>query len=92
MLIWHSIVAQMKQKLSYHELLKQMASQRKGVLSTRDVVKAGIPKPEFYSFLNTHGFENIGRGIYLSPDAWLDGMYVLSLRSWIILRSSPPES
>lgn len=63
------------------ELLTQMASQRNGVLSTKDVVQAGIPKSAFYTFLNDHRFESVGRGVYLSPDGWLDGMYVLSLRS-----------
>ncbi|MFA7156004.1 MAG: type IV toxin-antitoxin system AbiEi family antitoxin domain-containing protein [Proteiniphilum sp.] len=65
----------------YIDHLMHLASQTKGVLSTKDVVRAGIPKSAFYAFLEINQFERIGRGIYLSPDAWLDGMYVLSLRS-----------
>lgn len=65
----------------YIDQLMRLTSQKKGVLSTKDVVRAGIPKSAFYAFLEINQFERIGRGIYLSPDAWMDGMYVLSLRS-----------
>lgn len=51
-----------------------------GILVTADVVKAGIPKTQLYSFIQQNSFERVAHGVYVSPEAWADDNYVLSLR------------
>jgi predicted transcriptional regulator of viral defense system len=61
--------------------LEQIVFANKGIIQTADAVDAGISKPVFYKFISEHNFEQVAHGIYLSPDAWIDTMYVISLRS-----------
>lgn len=61
--------------------LEQIVFANKGIIQTADAVDAGISKQIFYRFIKEHNFEQVAHGIYLSPDAWLDTMYVISLRS-----------
>lgn len=63
------------------ERFKQIVIDNKGIIQTADAVDAGISKPVFYKFISEHNFMQVNHGIYLSPDAWLDTMYVISLRS-----------
>lgn len=49
-------------------------------MSTSQAVAAGIVKPTFYLYVKEKGLERMAHGIFLSPDAWADSMYVLHLR------------
>lgn len=51
-----------------------------GILLTADVLRAGFSKPSLYKFLRENDFEQVGHGVYASPDAWADENYILSLR------------
>ena len=51
-----------------------------GVLRTADAVAAGITKPVLGNYVRERGLERVGHGLYLAPDAWKDGMYLLHLR------------
>lgn len=62
----------MKQKL-----IKKMLAENNGILKTADVVAAGISKEYFYQYAKKTGLEKAAHGIYLSPDAWPDEMYLL---------------
>ena len=57
--------------------IEKLLVNNKGVLKTADVVAAGIAKETFYRYVKEAGFEKISHGIYLSPDAWVDEMYLL---------------
>lgn len=50
------------------------------MLLTENARKNGIKKHEFYQFVQSHQFEKLAHGIYLSPDAWEDESYVLHMR------------
>ena len=50
-----------------------------GIILTKNVIDAGISKYFLYSFLEQSSFEQVGWGIYASPEAWADGLYILSL-------------
>ena len=63
------------------EQLKQIAIYNKGIIQTSEATNLGISKPSFYKFISEHNFIQVNHGIYLSPDSWLDTMYVISLRS-----------
>ncbi len=62
----------MKQKL-----IEKMLAENNGILKTADVVAAGISKEYFYQYAKKTGLEKAAHGIYLSPDAWPDEMYLL---------------
>jgi predicted transcriptional regulator of viral defense system len=62
------------------EALNALLQENNGFLRTADVVRAGISKPTLASFVNTHELERVAHGLYMSPDAWDDGMYVLQTR------------
>ena len=51
-----------------------------GVLRTADAVAAGITKPVLGNYVRERDLERVGHGLYLAPDAWKDGMYLLHLR------------
>ena len=51
-----------------------------GLLLTKDVIDAGFSKQYLYDFIKKRGFEKVSHGIYASPDAWQDEIYILSLR------------
>jgi predicted transcriptional regulator of viral defense system len=51
-----------------------------GILLTKDAVREGISKYVFYHYIAENKFEQVGHGIYASPEAWEDELYILSLR------------
>ena len=50
-----------------------------GVLRTADAVAAGITRPVLGNYVRERDLERVGT-LYLAPDAWKDGMYLLHLR------------
>lgn len=62
------------------EMLEQLSQDNHGVLKTSDVVNLGISKPYFLEFIKKNEYEKMAHGIYLAPDAWEDGMYILQSR------------
>lgn len=57
-----------------------MLREHNGVLRTADVVAAGIPKDYLYRFAAEAGLEKVAHGIFVSPDALIDEMYLLQLQ------------
>ncbi len=62
------------------ELLKKITNDNNGILLLEDAVLAGVSKTYVLEFVKKHDYEPVARGIYLSPDAWEDGMYILQMR------------
>ena len=62
------------------EQMEQMLAKHGGMLLTSQVTAEGISKPLFYDFIKEKGLEQAAHGIYVSPDAWTDAMYLLHLR------------
>lgn len=58
-------------------MIEQMLVENNGILKTADVVAAGISKDVFYKYVRETGLKKAAHGIYLSPDAWVDEMYLL---------------
>ena len=61
------------------EMLERLSQDDHGVLKTSDAVNLGISKPYFLEFIKKE-YEKMAHGIYLAPDAWEDGMYILQSR------------
>ena len=52
-----------------------------GWLKSKDALNSGVGKSKFYAFVRENNLERVGHGIYVTADAWLDGMYLIHLRS-----------
>jgi len=61
--------------------LRDLLAEDGGLLRTARAESIGLTRPSIMKFVRTQGLERIARGVYASPDAWVDDMYVLSLRS-----------
>ena len=66
--------------MSGFDILDSLVRSGNGLLRTADAVSAGISKPMLGNYVRERGFERVGHGLYLAPDAWKDGMYLLQLR------------
>lgn len=62
------------------ELLENITNENNGILLLDQALRAGISKTYVLEFVKKCGYEQAARGIYLSPDAWEDGMYILHMR------------
>lgn len=62
------------------EMLNHLAQVNSGVLRTAEVQAAGVSKTVLARYVAASDFERVAHGIYLAPDAWADGMYLLQLR------------
>lgn len=51
-----------------------------GLLLTREAIKQGVSKHSLYSFIQENNYEQVAHGVYVSPEAWEDEEYILSLR------------
>lgn len=51
-----------------------------GMLLTKDAMRGGIKKDDFYRFVADNHFEKVAHGVYLSPEAWEDDAFVLHQR------------
>ena len=59
------------------QIIERMLAENHGILKTADVVAAGITKDYFYEYVKSAGLEKAAHGIYISPAAWPDEMYLL---------------
>lgn len=66
--------------MTAYEKLDMLFEQNNGIIKTAQVLEAGIVKSTFYAYAKRHGLEQVAHGIYISPDAWTDSMYLLYLR------------
>ncbi|OUP85667.1 abortive phage infection protein [Lachnoclostridium sp. An169] len=62
------------------ELIEKILEENNGILRLEDALLAGISKTYTLDFIKKNNYEQVARGIYLSPDAWEDGMYILQKR------------
>lgn len=62
------------------EKLESLLNEQGGMLQTSEAVKQGISKPVFYNYVKEKKLEQAAHGIYVSPDAWIDAMYLIHMR------------
>lgn len=62
------------------ELLQIISNENNGILRMCDAIHVGVSKTYFLEYVRKMGYERMAGGIYLSPDAWEDGMYILQVR------------
>ncbi len=62
------------------EILDSLLLKNNGFLKTSDVISAGISKSYFSEYVHKRRLERVAHGLYMSQDAWEDGMYVIQAR------------
>ena len=60
--------------------LNALVQKNNGFLKTSDAVMAGVSKTTLGDFVRKNGFERVAHGLYMSQDAWEDGMFVIQTR------------
>lgn len=66
--------------MSKFEKLDSLLEENKGFLKTSDAAKAGVSRAYWGEYVRKRGLERIVHGLYMSQDAWEDGMYVIQVR------------
>ena len=66
--------------MSKFEMLDNLLQEKNGFIKTSDAVCAGVSKPYFGEYIRERGLERAAHGLYMSRDAWDDGMYVIQVR------------
>lgn len=67
--------------MSFKEKLKKLFKTSSGILSTKEVEAAGIPRQYLWILKNENEIQMISRGIYASNEVFEDEMYLISLRT-----------
>lgn len=67
--------------MEQYKKITDISKANNGVLRTADVVSKGISKAVLAKFVGKNNYERVSHGIYLSPNAWVDGLYLLQLRN-----------
>jgi predicted transcriptional regulator of viral defense system len=62
------------------EILDQILEKNNGFLKTSDAVLAGVSRTYLGEYVQMNELERVAQGLYMSQDAWLDGMYVIQTR------------
>ncbi|MDR2043099.1 MAG: type IV toxin-antitoxin system AbiEi family antitoxin domain-containing protein [Clostridium sp.] len=62
------------------EILDSLLRENNGFLRTSEAVAAGISREYLGEYVRKNGLERAAHGLYMSQDAWDDGMYVLQVR------------
>jgi len=66
--------------LKYTETLATLLKENKGFLKTSDAVAAGVSGTVLRDFVRHHNLERVAHGLYMSQDAWTDGLFVIQVR------------
>ena len=68
------------ESMTQFEQLDELLEEHRGMFQTSDAVKRGISKSVFYNYVKEKELEQAAHGVYVSTDAWVDGIYLLHLR------------
>lgn len=66
--------------MEYENILGSLMRENQGILTATKALDAGISKYHFYKYVEAEKLEKAAPGIYLSADAWGDGLYILQAR------------
>ncbi|MFO7636119.1 MAG: type IV toxin-antitoxin system AbiEi family antitoxin domain-containing protein [Clostridia bacterium] len=62
------------------EMLDALLQKNNGFLKTSDAIQAGISRTYLGEYVRDRDLERVAHGLYMSQDAWEDGMYVIQTR------------
>ena len=61
-------------------VLDSLLQENKGFIKTSDAVSTGISRAYFGEYVLDRRLERVAHGLYMSQDAWEDGMYIIQVR------------
>jgi len=67
--------------MTYSDQIDKLIVEKNGILTTKELEQAGIPRQMLPEFINKGKLEKIQRGTYISPEVQADEMYAIQLRS-----------
>ncbi|HHX37945.1 MAG TPA: abortive phage infection protein [Clostridiaceae bacterium] len=67
--------------MGYREQLGELIESKGGLMLTKDVNAAGIPREYLTIFVDENKLERVAHGVYLTPDAFDDEMYRIQARN-----------
>lgn len=73
--------------MNYKNKLEELIEAKKGLILTKEVVEAGIPREYFSILLKEKKIERIAHGVYLTPEAFDDEMYRIQAKNQRIIFS-----
>ena len=73
--------------LSYRDKLERLIETKDGLILTREVEAAGIPRQYLNILLKEKKLERVAHGVYLTPDAFDDEMYRVQAKNQRIIFS-----
>ena len=62
------------------ESLDLLLNDNKGFIKTSEAARIGVSRAYFGEYVKKRGLERVAHGLYMSQDAWDDGMYVIQTR------------
>lgn len=63
------------------EQLSELIKNQGGYLASFDAQKLGISRAYLHEYIKANKFEKVSHGLYKSHDAWMDDLYILSLKN-----------
>jgi hypothetical protein len=66
--------------MSKFETLDKLLQENSGFIKTSDAILTGVSKTYFGEYVKDRELERAAHGLYMSRDAWDDGMYVIQVR------------
>ena len=66
--------------LNKFEILDELLWENNGFIKTSEAIRAGVSKAYFGEYVKGRELERAAHGLYMSQDAWDDGMYVIQVR------------
>jgi len=67
--------------MNYQEHLEKLIIEKKGLIITKEVEEAGIPRHYLTIFTRENKLERVAHGVYLTLEAFEDEMYTLQVKS-----------
>lgn len=74
-------------RMTYSDKLRKLLNQYGGTITTKEAIEAGISKEMLRLLANAGEVERVAQGVYISPEVFLDKMYVLQKRLSTIIYS-----
>lgn len=68
-------------KMEYEKRLRELINDHNGIILTKDVEEVGIPRQYLTISVQKNELERVAQGVYLTPEAFIDEMYCIQLRS-----------
>jgi hypothetical protein len=66
--------------VSKFEIIDSLLQINKGFIKTSDAISTGISRAYFGEYVRERQLERVAHGLYISQEAWDDGMYVIQAR------------